>query len=224
MSMSYHPTLWQDQLPLAVLKQTLFVDWHGVMSNTRFWSTYQDETLHSGVAHPDVIGDSVRRVFASPEVVRDWMRGRTSTEQIVEQYLVEGDDRVATRFLCDFVADECARTEVDSWLVKALGVLRAKYYIVLATDNMDCFTDGIRMREDLRCVFDDYISSSDIGVLKSEDPEFFFGSWMQRKGLDPRRAVLIDDCEENCKAFESLGGVSILFRGALVQYRISELF
>ena len=80
--------------------------------------------------------------------------------------------------------------------------MRAEAMVVVATDNMDCFA---RVFEDARhrrgrlnrawetladwaVICDDIICSSQAGVLKSEDPQAFFGPWLAaHKGRFHRR-------------------------------------
>ncbi len=78
---------------------------------------------------------------------------------------------------------------VNVELLEILRALRARALIIIATDNMDCFArafDYARSRArrspetaqtltDWAIFYDDIVCSSDVGRLKSEDPEGFFG-------------------------------------------------
>jgi FMN phosphatase YigB (HAD superfamily) len=115
--------------------------------------------------------------------------------------------------------------KVNVELFDLLRVLRTEATVVIATDNMDCFVraferarsqrrrhgEGWVTMADWAAVCDDIISSSEVGVLK-EDPQAFFGPWLDRHGMTFRDAVLVDDRAANCAAFVSQGGTAIQWK------------
>ena len=58
---------------------------------------------------------------------------------------------------------------------------------------------------------DEIIVSSQIGCLKAESPERFFGPTLETYGLRPENAVLIDDCRDTCDRFRAWGGRAFPF-------------
>jgi hypothetical protein len=98
--------------------------------------------------------------------------------------------------------------------------------VVIATDNMDCFARAFhnarhsRRRRvqpwetlaDWAVICDDIICSSDVAALKADDPEAFFGPWLDRHGVGFPDAVLIDDRADNCAAFTARGGAAIRWK------------
>jgi hypothetical protein len=64
----------------------------------------------------------------------------------------------------------------------------------------------------LRVICDDIICSSDVAALKADDPQAFFGPWLDRHGLGFPDAVLIDDRADNCAAFTACGGAAIRWK------------
>jgi hypothetical protein len=116
--------------------------------------------------------------------------------------------------------------KVNVELFEVLRKIKAHAFVVLATDNMDCFvrTFGqVRTRRrhpkpesetlaDWAIICDDIICSSDVGALKAEDPEGFFGHWLADHGLQFSDAALIDDRADNCSAFASRGGTSVQYK------------
>ncbi|HEV3320306.1 MAG TPA: hypothetical protein VG053_11375 [Solirubrobacteraceae bacterium] len=97
-------------------------------------------------------------------------------------------------------------------LLEALRKLPEMTLVVIATDNMDCFSDSVPRLRPLNGVFHATLCSSDLGVLKAEDPERFFGRLLNDHGLSPREATLIDDSDRNCARFAGFGGHPIHFR------------
>jgi len=114
---------------------------------------------------------------------------------------------------------------VNVELFEALRLLRTEAAVVIATDNMDCFVRAFnrararrrRLGEDWVTmadwagVCDDIISSSDAGALK-EDPQAFFGPWLDMHGFAFCDAVLVDDRPANCAAFTAEGGTAIRWK------------
>lgn len=194
--------------PLPLWDSVIFVDWHGVLSDRLFWSSID--------SHPSLnstsFRDRLRELFAS-DVPDSWMRGELDTESVLKGHLLRGSDERLVDILHEKVIDECRGFAMRRRLVKLLLQARRHSMVVLATDNMDCFTEAIDSRKDVRRVFDDYISSNDVGALKAE-PERFFSPWLQTFGVTADRAILIDDNEENCNAFRSLGGAALFFDGS----------
>jgi FMN phosphatase YigB (HAD superfamily) len=83
--------------------------------------------------------------------------------------------------------------------------------VAIATDNMDCFSAMLPSVHGLAGTFHAVLCSSDLGVLKAENPQAFFGPWLAEQGLAPSDAVLVDDAEANCARFEAFGGHAIRF-------------
>jgi FMN phosphatase YigB (HAD superfamily) len=188
--------------------RVIFVDWYGVMSTARFWDSLRDQSP----APADRAGFdcALDQVFAT-DVVNQWMRGQLTTRQVVARFLADETDESCVGFLEHQATLDCVHAPVRGDLVAALERLRSRHWIVLATDNMDCFAAALAKRNDLQAVFDDYLVSSDLGVLKAEDPHRFFGPWLASHQVEIGDAMLIDDRMENCDRFREIGGQAILF-------------
>jgi FMN phosphatase YigB (HAD superfamily) len=100
----------------------------------------------------------------------------------------------------------------DRALLAELQKWRQNGFLVLATDNIDCFVEATNARPSLLAKFDGILCSSALGVLKSDSPSAFFGGWLARHGLSFADAVLIDDRHHNCARFSAAGGEAIVFR------------
>ncbi|MEV6138202.1 hypothetical protein AB0L63_19485 [Nocardia sp. NPDC051990] len=74
-----------------------------------------------------------------------------------------------------------------------------------------CIHPTVQESSDLpiRTTSGDPASSSDTGVLKSEEPQSFFSPWLTKVGLPFTDALLIDDRTDNCAAFELQAGVAV---------------
>lgn len=192
---------------IPVYGQVLFVDWHGVLCEAQFWASARNHPALNRGQHFEA---AVQALFAS-SVVEDWMRGRVSTREVISAHLVQSDDARLIDFLERQVVAECERSSLRARLVKTLRLLRSRFHLVLATDNMDCFIPALRRRSDLLSIFDDYLASTDLGVLKAEDPERFFLPWLRHHDIPVTKAVLLDDRRKNCERFTAIGGRAIVF-------------
>lgn len=166
-------------------------------------------------------------VFASDrDIANEWMKGLLSSDEVIAGMGIQLNGRFRDDFLGRRLDLDCARMQVNVELFEVLRVLRAEAMVVVATDNMDCFARAFeyarhRRRRpnrawetlaDWAVICDDIICSSRAGVLKSEDPQAFFGPWLAAHGAGFTDAVLIDDRADNCAAFTREGGAAIQWK------------
>jgi hypothetical protein len=212
--------MFNSKLPLW--DRAIFVDWNGVLSNDLFWAS-----ILSNVKHPLRPGlrTALQRIFDNSELVNEWMRGTLSSRQIIDELNLALDKRFSNTFLERRLLQDCGRMLVNAALIAFLGDVAGRAFIVLATDNMDCFFQQISISRcsrrtrsllngnlQLRHIgsrFDDVLCSSALGTLKSDNPIRFFGDWLYRHALSFSQALLLDDSETTCRIFERSGGTAI---------------
>jgi len=115
-------------------------------------------------------------------------------------------------FLERVLLEDCRQAPVEPGMDKLLVAMRESAYVSVASDNMDCFAEAMPLVFSGRLAIDDLIVSADVGVLKTEDPDKFFGPTLLKFGLGPNAAILIDDSSDTCEAFREWGGCAIYFR------------
>lgn len=189
--------------------KVVFLDWHGTLSTTRFW-----DSILGNQSHP--LHDALRRASDSlfqdeKPRVRDWMRGVITSEEVVRGFDIPLDRRFKDDFLLRRLHADCRRMRITSTMVQIVRALRARAFVVVATDNMDCFERSIRLNREFEDVADDLLCSSSIGVLKAEDVERFFGPWIAAHQLHWKDALLVDDDRLTCEKFRQAGGAAIDF-------------
>lgn len=195
---------------LILWRRVLFVDWHGVLSKAPLWFSIRSNERHPFRAR---LEPKTAELFRNQwQTVDDWMRGRYTSEEIVELLAIEQPHSARSDYFLRQLYLDCKSMPMHEPLIRALHHAAASWNIVIATDNMDCLVAMARQRRDIRRFSDDLISSSDVGVLKAEDPVGFFGAWLDRHGLMFADAVLLDDGKDNCRAFERAGGSSRFVR------------
>jgi FMN phosphatase YigB (HAD superfamily) len=208
---------------LVLWDRVVFVDWHGVLSRDPFWTSIRESSGHP--LRPQLEA-KLGEIFSSDHIAHDWMRGILSSEEVIANMGIWLDRRFRDDFLARRLDIDCAKMRVNVELFELLRSLKSRSVIVLATDNMDCFArtfGAVRSRHrngtpesgtlaDWAIICDDIICSSDVGTLKAEDPNGFFGGWLADCGLTFPDALLIDDRADNCEAFRSQGGSTVQWK------------
>jgi FMN phosphatase YigB (HAD superfamily) len=189
---------------LRLWPRVLFVDWHGVLSDASLWYSIRSNDRHPFRQRLELKTNHLFR--ENWPMVAAWMRGDYSSESIVNYLDITPPASARSDYFLRKLYSDCRRMPIYEPMVEALKWARTSSYVVIATDNMDCFIDAARERRDIRRFADDIISSSDVGVLKAEDPHGFFGGWLHDHGLTFADALLVDDGKDNCRAFSDAGG------------------
>lgn len=188
---------------LPLYKKVVFVDWYGVLSHDVFWSnivTNPRHRLFSKVQH------ARNTIFSKRTgLVSDWMRGKLTTSQVISTISAEASQME----LLESLMNGCKKMAFDRGLLIELQRIRNACFLVLATDNMDCFVDNIDENYFISQAFDSMLCSSNLGVLKSEDPKQFFSAWLDKHRLSFNDAILLDDSDLHCRRFEKAGGLAI---------------
>lgn len=213
-----------NQPQLSLWEKVIFVDWHGVMSTDPFWE--------SVLAQKTKLGSGLRihlsKLFRSDtEIVDRWMRGEVTTSEVVEPTRRHFGKNHGSDFLERRIVEDCRMMSVDGDLASLFASLRDRVLIVLATDNTAEFETAFRAAKGaptgrpndqtpitptlnrIARNFDDILCSASIGVLKAENPDVFFGTWLSQHSMPIYNSLLIDDRQDNCQAFRRLGGRAI---------------
>jgi FMN phosphatase YigB (HAD superfamily) len=210
------------QVPLS--GRVIFSDWHGVLSRDPFWVS-----IGGSAAHPlhAPLEAGMAGVFASERgLANEWMTGLLSSDQVIAEMGIQLDRRFRDDFLGRRLDLDCARMRVNAGLFEVLRAMRAEAMVVIATDNMDCFARAFQKARhprrrrvqpwetlaDWAVICDDIICSSDVAALKADDPQAFFGPWLDRHGVGFPDSILIDDRADNCAAFTDCGGTAVRWK------------
>jgi FMN phosphatase YigB (HAD superfamily) len=198
------------QLPctthLPLREKVIFVDWHGVLSTEVFWSSIlnnPNDELHNKMKC------ACRNLFTNQmDIVDAWMRGHICSENVLEELDIDTDKEI----LLHKLNEDCKKMSVNPKLVNVLKQFRKSNFVVIATDNMDCFYHSLDSNHEVQQNFDAVLCSSEIGVLKGENTNRFFKPWLDSHNLSFSQAVLVDDSPTNCAKFEEVGGTAILVK------------
>lgn len=190
----------QGRLPLY--RTAVFFDWHGVLCRDRFWHSILDAERHPAQVALQSFADEL---FSNEQLVRAWMRGLVSLDEVLQGWPTH-HRRWNTRFLLRRAVRDCRRMQILPAMAARAHELSASCFVVVATDNMDCFADAARHHTGLNALFDDVICSSELGVLKRDDPRRFFSAFLNTIGGSLENSILVDDSLANCVAFSEAGG------------------
>jgi hypothetical protein len=214
------------QLPL--FSKIIFVDWHGVVSQEYFLGSILKRQEHS---QHHRLKRKLELAFSTNGLIESWMRGDTTSEKVVENFGLGRGKRYSASFISNRLIEDCYSMDLDSDVVDLLLHMRNFIPVVIATDNMDCFSEAVKRRRSTASdgrVFSkksnfnrwvigcsDIICSSDIGVLKSDDTNAFFGPTLEKYGVCFEDALLVDDRTDNCYNFEACGGTSLKWKNGV---------
>ncbi len=107
--------------------------------------------------------------------------------------------------------------------VKILEELHSAGYPLYALTNWSAETfDIARERYGFLSLFRKIIVSGEVGLIKPEPA--IYELLVERTGIDPSRAVFIDDREENARAAEKIGFLGVTYEGpSQLRQRLTEL-
>lgn len=176
-------------------KPILFIDFDGTLCHDKFWRSLA----------PELQIKIQERLFGSESVVvREWMLGKYSSEEInkmlTDELGVEYDVLLAA-----FVSD-CKTMSVEGDALRKIGELRDRYFTVLMTDNMDCFDRFTVPALRLDTYFDRIVNSCTKGILKEEDNGKSFRDFICESTALISEHILMDNSKTTCDLFQQLGG------------------
>jgi FMN phosphatase YigB (HAD superfamily) len=175
--------------------KTLFVDFDGTICTDRFWQSL-DEVARTQIQ------DTLFK--DNHEMVYDWMRGKITSEEVnqnLANYL-----GIPYQQLWDTFVSDCSNMYVAPEILATIQTLRSRYYTVLITGNMDCFSRFTVPSLRLDQYFDTIVNSSDEGQLKTDNDGETFLKYHKGNITD---AVLIEDSPHTCEVFTQLGGTAM---------------
>lgn len=183
-------------------KPILFIDFDGTICFDRYWASLPPAQFEA-VQELLFGGDSTR--------VNDWMLGKYSSEEI--NHYVSSALGIPYGDLWPLFVDDCASMTVSKALLDRLSGLRDRFWLVLITGNMDCFSRFVVPALGLDQFFDQISNSWHEGKHKTDREGEIFADYAAKFNASLDRCVLIDDSVTACAAFTALGGKSCLIAG-----------
>lgn len=191
------------------ISKILFVDFNGVISYDNYWQEISDKD-HPLHPFQKKIEDFLFR--EEPQIVKDWMLGKYTSEQI--HHILEDKTRVSAKELFEVFERGCRSIDISQEILSKIVELRAEYYCVLSTGNMDCFDRfTLPSNPSLAQTFNEIENSYNLGILKTMNQGQYFYNKAASLNVPMRECVVIDDSAKVCKIFEELGGRALCTYG-----------
>jgi len=184
----------------------LFVDFNGVLSYKHFWFSLAE-------SHPRTKSKIEDYLFnQNPQLVKDWMNGAYTSEQIVHQ-LCE-DRGIDYDNIWQVFVQDCKDIDVSKPILNKLNQMKDEFYLVHSTGNMDSFNRWTLPANPLMSeVFDRIDNSYDFGYQKNHNEGKYFKDTIALLGFNPDQAYVIDDSTKVCQVFADLGGTALCVTG-----------
>ncbi|MDQ1287832.1 MAG: hypothetical protein QG622_1397 [Actinomycetota bacterium] len=212
-----------QQPALDLWRRVVFVDWHGVLSRAPYWSTILSDRRHP-MHQP--LRARLGRLYSDSGLLAEWMTGRLTTVDVVEYLGITSGTRYTPDQMRRHLERDCRNMRINVDMMRLLRVVRHRAFVVIASDNVDCFAQTYRRLTSRRRLdplteipppdslgawatsCDDLVCSSEVGALKIDAPAFY-GRYLRACGLTFDDALLIDDRSDNCAAFRAAGGTAL---------------
>lgn len=181
------------------MKPVLFIDFDGTLCHDRFWRSMD--------------ADSFARIqdflfSKNISVVRDWMKGEYSSEEI--NRLVSKELGIPFENLWNIFVWDCKTMAISKDTLSWINELRKKYAVILITDNMDCLTRFTVPAQKLDLFFDEIVNSFENKKFKEDNDGEVFVQLANKNQTKIENCVLVDNSKTACDLFLKLGGRSCL--------------
>jgi FMN phosphatase YigB (HAD superfamily) len=192
------------QCVLPIFPTFVFFDWYNTLSTAQFWDSILGNERHPLAAPLNAALEDLFR--GRKEFVGAWMRGHVTDEQVIDTLNLTLPRSYSNDYLLRQLLRDCRNAKINPAMADIVRALRDRAFLAVASDNMECFVHAAPrvLTGELR--LDELIVSSAVGSLKKESPDRFFGPTLDRYGLTPADAVLIDDRADTCRIFREWGG------------------
>lgn len=174
----------------------LFLDWDGTLSDGRFWSSLDQ--------------DAYKKIQCSlfeqnKALIDSWMMGNESSETVCDWLKLSPGLHQCDLF--GSLIDSCEHMAISKIAIDLIERIKEDRYVVLMTDNMDCFSRFTVPAQRLTDLFDEIVNSSEVKRLKKDGGGLSFQQIRQKYDVPFSACRLIDDSEKTCLLFQKLGGL-----------------
>lgn len=186
--------------------KVIFIDWNGTLSRSLFFEQMNNDKHPYHHLLPSIEEWLFRK---NKKLCSEWMYGKYTSESIIE--MMSKDLQIDYDLLLTELRTSCENMKLISNEIPSL-IKKIKEHgirVVIATDNMDCFTKWTVPALGLERLFDEILNSFDLGIVKNDfSPEgkpLFFEQFMNKYKLDYSNTLLLDDSSKTCNLLRSAG-------------------
>lgn len=185
--------------------KVLFIDWHKTLSYSFFWSQLSEKD-HPYNNYHHIINQWLFE--KNIHLIENWMKGLFNTEQICQK--ISTENNLNEQIIYNALKESSEKMKLCSpRIVDIIKNIRQQgISVIIATDNMDTFRKFTIKSLGLDKIFDDFLISNELGVLKYEVENNaipFFDNFLKANNLRYEDVILLDDSEEKSGIYEKLG-------------------
>lgn len=141
-------------------------------------------------------------------LIPKWMRGELTYEQVCKQ--IANANNLNYEIVRSNLEESCKNMTLSPIEIIELtqNIKKQKIKVVIATDNMDTFRKFTIPSLSLNNIFDDFLISCELGVLKYDTMNNqipFFDSYLKKNNLSYGDALLLDDSKDSSGIYHKLG-------------------
>ncbi|MFA5634009.1 MAG: HAD family hydrolase [Candidatus Dojkabacteria bacterium] len=186
--------------------KVIFLDWNGTLSDSFFWEHMRISDDSEVLALYNLWDIAL---FNKPKkYIEDWMRGRFSTEKVLKE-IASKTSTEYEKLLREFVKGCESMEFVSDEIPSLVEVLKGDgYCVVIATNNMDCFTRWTVPFMQLDKLFDEVLNSYNLKGLKHDikkGESLFFKKFFEKYDFKPQECIFLDDSVDKGGYIASLG-------------------
>ncbi len=190
-------------------KNLVFIDFNGVISYDKFWKSLENEKHELHKFHEKIETFLFRE---NKTILIDWMIGKYTSEDVHK--IISDKLNIPYNVFFKAFQEDCLNIDISEKILIQANKLKKYYKVVLATDNMDSFDRFTLPNNELLIKsFDEIDNSYNTKIFKNSDNGKYFLKKIADTGAVISNCILIDDSENNCNMFRSLGGMAFNVRG-----------
>ena len=175
----------------------IFIDWYKTLSNSLFWEQSNDFKTISQWLFKE-----------NSNLINPWMKGEYTAEAICKK--IAFGTKLDFNQIFNSLIESCQKMSYSRPEIPRLikNIRKKGIKVVIATDNMDTFSRFTKPGLKLGNIFNDFLISYDLKILKQEtelESIPFFEKYLQDRGLKNEEVVLIDDGDDKTGVYGKLG-------------------
>lgn len=183
----------------------IFLDWNKTLSNSIFWQQLTEPRHKLNGKLVEIESVLFNKEF---DLIVPWMLGKLTSQNVCK--FISEKIGINSRLLHDELEISCRQMSlVNKEVENLLKKIKQNYIsLVIATDNMDTFTNYTYPEINKCHLFDGFINSYETGCFKYDCLNGnlpFFDNYLKARQLTYKDVILIDDSIDKKGNFQRLG-------------------
>jgi len=183
------------------MKKILIIDFNKTLQDRLMWQSIKDpeNPLYGNFDRIDNFIFKERR-----DLLEAWLIGSINTEDVHEE--ISDKLNLDYKILSDSFIYDCEQMIVNEEFLFVLEKLQEKFWLILATDNMDSFDRFILPQNPyLKVLFDEIHNSYNLRIRKSTNNGEYFKRVLYKYNILAKDMILVDDSTKSCLPAKEMG-------------------